>query len=205
MLLNILQLEKVSHQNVSQAIVNSSGLLRLLGLKYDKVLLALSDAGSYMLKSMAGLKDVMFTKMIHVTCAAHGLHRVAESIRVTYTKVDKFIVDMIFVKSPMRRASYIQETGIKLPPEPVVTRWGTSWLDAVFYYAETYDVVKKYVLGMDTAAQSMQTVKTELKNNHELKMQIAYILCHFKVLASTIKILESQNLTNLKVNCTWDA
>ena len=46
------------------------------GVKYDNVLLLLSDAAPYMIKAGEGL-SVSYPKTIHVTCVAHALHRVA--------------------------------------------------------------------------------------------------------------------------------
>lgn len=36
----------------------------------------------------------LYSKMIHVTCAAHGLHRVAEEIRGQFKSVDKLIASV---------------------------------------------------------------------------------------------------------------
>lgn len=55
-----------------------------------KVLLAVTDAGSYMKPALQALK-VLYPKMIHVTCGAHGLHRVAECVRDQFKNVNKLI------------------------------------------------------------------------------------------------------------------
>jgi len=71
-------------------------------------------------------------KMVHVTCAAHGLHRTAEEVRGQFSTIDKIIsnVKKIFKKSPSRVQIFkTHAPNIPLPPEPVITRWGT-WLNA---------------------------------------------------------------------------
>lgn len=43
-----------------------------------------------MVYAMNGPK-LVYPKMVHVTCAAHGLHRVAEFIRAEFRNVNKLI------------------------------------------------------------------------------------------------------------------
>ena len=73
------------------------------GVKYDNVLLLLTDAAPYMIKAGEEL-SVSYPKMIHVTCVAHAQHRVIETIRMLYPNVDKLIANArkVFVKSPSR-------------------------------------------------------------------------------------------------------
>lgn len=55
-----------------------------------KILLCLTDAAPYMKKAMKGI-NILYTKMIHVTCFAHGLHRLAEFVREKNTITDQLI------------------------------------------------------------------------------------------------------------------
>lgn len=64
--------------------------LSYLGLKYNKILLVVTDAAPYMCSAMNALK-VLLPKMIHLTCLTHGLHRVAEYIRIKYADVNSLI------------------------------------------------------------------------------------------------------------------
>lgn len=70
-----------------------------VGVQYDKVLLVVTDAAAYMIKAMDSLK-VLFPNMLHVTCFAHGLHRLAEFIRDQFPQVNKLIskTKAVFVK-----------------------------------------------------------------------------------------------------------
>ena len=87
--------------------------------------------------------------MIHVTCVAHALHRVCETIRVLYPNVDKLIANAkkkVFVKSPSRVKIFkTRAPNTPLPPIPVITRWDT-WVDAVKYYATNFELVCSMML-----------------------------------------------------------
>jgi hypothetical protein len=45
----------------------------------EKVLLMLSDAALYMIKA-AGILEILYPNMIHVTCTAHMVQRIAEKV-----------------------------------------------------------------------------------------------------------------------------
>lgn len=60
------------------------------GVKKDKILLFISDAAPYMIKAGQIMK-IFYEKMIHVTCLAHGLHRVCEFIREEFGVVNQLI------------------------------------------------------------------------------------------------------------------
>lgn len=59
-------------------------------IEKKKVLLVVTDAAPVMGCTMDALK-LLYPKMIHVTCAAHGLHRVAEHVRDQFGNVNKLI------------------------------------------------------------------------------------------------------------------
>jgi len=81
-------LEHTNHFTIAKLFNDSLTLLWPSGIKFENVLLLVSDAAAYMVKAANGL-SVLFPKMIHITCVAHGLHRVAEKIRVLYPEVDR--------------------------------------------------------------------------------------------------------------------
>ena len=82
-----------------------------------------------MLKSGQELK-VFYPALLHVTCLAHGLHRVCESVREMFPEVNDLVstVKRIFVKAPSRIIIW-NEVSLEVPPppEPVLTSWGT-WI-----------------------------------------------------------------------------
>jgi len=85
--------------------------------------------------------------MIHVTCLAHALHRVAEEIRIHFPNVDELInnVKKVFLKAPSRIQIFkTMAPDIPLPPRPVLTRWGT-WLNAPMYYCDHFELIKEII------------------------------------------------------------
>jgi hypothetical protein len=113
-------------------------------VKRDRFLLIVTDTAPYMLKAAKGLK-MLYPRMIHLTCLAHGFHRVAEETRGNYPDVDSLIynVKKIFLKAPLRVEKFKQEApSLSLTPKPVLTRWET-WLDAAMYYCENYSTIEK--------------------------------------------------------------
>jgi len=52
--------------------------------------LFLSDAATYMVKAPGAIK-AFYSKTLHVTCLAHGLHLTAEEVRKCFPNVDKLI------------------------------------------------------------------------------------------------------------------
>jgi hypothetical protein len=76
---------------------------------------------------------------------AHALNLVAEKIRYQYEDVDNLIsnVKKIFVKAPLRVEMYKEKLKeMPLPPQPILTRWGT-WLQAAMFYSEHFDSIKE--------------------------------------------------------------
>lgn len=63
-----------------------------MDIEREYVLQFLNDAVPYM-KVVKMLKDIYF-KMIHITYAAHDLHRVVEEIRGKFKSVDKVITSV---------------------------------------------------------------------------------------------------------------
>lgn len=107
----------------------------------------LSDAAAYMLKAYTNSKK-FYVHLIHCTCLAHGLNRVAETIRTQFPLVNDLIKTgkKVFLKAPLRVQLFRDRmAGVPLPPEPVITRWGT-WLDAANYYADHFEFFKEIIL-----------------------------------------------------------
>jgi len=106
--------------------------------------LFVTDAAPYMVKAAKSIQP-FYSKMIHVTCLVHGLHRVCEKIRIEFPKVDELISNMkkVFLKAPARIELFRREAAdTPLPPSPIITRWGT-WLKAAIYYSENFETTKK--------------------------------------------------------------
>jgi len=96
--------------NSSIAVVFDNAMNLLWPDKVENVLLSVSDAAPYMIKAAKALQ-LLYPKMIHVTCLARVLHRVAEEVRGSYPEVDKLIVNgmKIFIKSLLRVQKFKEE------------------------------------------------------------------------------------------------
>ncbi|KAE9522767.1 hypothetical protein AGLY_016808 [Aphis glycines] len=133
-LLNCEQLDKCNHKTIANLFNDSMNFLWPEGVKYENVFLFLFNATPYMCKA-GNVLNAFFPKLIHVTCLAHSFHRVAETIRSSYPDVDQLIATVmkIFLKAPSRVLKFKElYPDLNLPPEPILTRWGT-WLEAALY------------------------------------------------------------------------
>jgi hypothetical protein len=137
-------LERVNSSSIAVVFDNAMNLLLSDKVERENVLLFVSDAAPFMIKSAKALQ-LLYPKMLHVTCLAHALHRVAEEVRGSCPEVDILIANgkKIFIKSPLRVQKFKEESSIlPLPPQPILTSWGT-WLDAANYYCTNYSQIEK--------------------------------------------------------------
>jgi hypothetical protein len=79
------------------------------GIRHDDVFLFLSDTTPCMIKTRTTIK-ALYSKIIHATCSAHGIHLVAEDIRGKFSEIDKLIAEIkqIFLKEPSRTILFIK-------------------------------------------------------------------------------------------------
>jgi hypothetical protein len=120
-------LERVNNSSIAVVFDNAMNLLWPDKVERENVLLFVSDAAPYMIKVAKALQ-LLYPKMIHVTCLTHALHIVAEEVRGSYPEVDQLIANgrKIFIKSPLRVQKFKEEAPtLRLPPQPIVTHWGT--------------------------------------------------------------------------------
>jgi len=140
--------------------------------------------------------QVFYPKVTHMTCLAHGLHRVCEDIRARFPVVDKLIANVkkVFLKSPSRLEIFKTiASGIDLPPRPIVTRWGT-WIEAAVYYANNFECICKVFDALDNKlAASIKIVKKILKNPR-LPMHLIFIASNYGFLPDSIKKLETSGV-----------
>lgn len=204
-LLNVVELDKANHATIARAFNDS---ISLLGENFNKnqVLLYLTDAAPYMVKSASYL-NVFYPKMTHVTCLAHGMHRVAEEIRNKFDDIDLLISygKKIFIKAP-KRVEILKEMypTLNLPPRPVITRWGT-WLEAVEYYAQNFDEFKNVVYALNEEdAVAIKKIKAVL-NLPCIKNDIVFIFSNYAFLINTIVKLQEFNTLSTQVNLVEEA
>jgi len=75
-----------------------TSLIWLNNKQHEQVLLFVTDAALYMISDNNAL-EVLYPKMIHLTCLAHALHQVAETVRCKYPDVNLLISTNIFKSS----------------------------------------------------------------------------------------------------------
>ena len=126
--------------------------------------------------------------MIHVTCLAHALHRVAEEVRNNYRDLDCFItaIKAIFTKLPSRiRAFHEFNPKIPLPPEPIITRWGT-WISAVSYSNDHIDSIQPLIGAFDPNDAASTGDAIEMFSSPALRPQIAAVHANYGVIPGMI-------------------
>lgn len=201
-LIDVQFMEATNHATVARVLM---GALESIypNKDFSRVVLLLTDSAAYMLKMGRGVAS-MLPNCVHVTCMAHAVHRVAESIRLHFTEVDRLISNgkKVFCKAPRRRSLFKElHPNVELPPEPVTTRWGT-WLSAVIYYTENFDAVEDVTNKLDIHdAASIDVLQTVLKSQ-QVKNDLAFITAHFRVLLNALDILEKRNA---RVKDHWEA
>lgn len=163
--------------------------------KMDQVFLFLTDAAPYMVKAAKNLK-VLYSRMTHVTCAAHGIHRVCETIRAQFPLTNTIISTgkKVFLKAPYRvqlfKSMYPE---IPLPPEPITTRWGT-WIKAAEYYSDYLFELVEVFRALDDDSEAIKTAKETIEKP-ELVTELTTIKSNYVCLADIITKLESSTLT----------
>ncbi|KAL4097236.1 hypothetical protein QTP88_022042 [Uroleucon formosanum] len=139
----------------------------------------------------------LYTKIIHVTCLAHGLHRVAEEIRNQYKNVDQLVsnVKKTFLKAPSRIQTLKSvASDIPLPPQPILTRWGT-WIDAALYYCKHFEIIKQVIDMLDeNDVESIKKCKQILKSNN-LEANLAFIMSNYGFISTSITRLETKGMS----------
>jgi hypothetical protein len=133
----------INHSTVARFVNDGLKVLWPTGVHEKNVPILYSYAAAYVLKAAIALK-ASYPNLIHFTCLAHGVQRVAEEIRVKFPQVNKLIsmTKKVFLIAPTRVQNYKQHfPDAPLSPEPVPTRWGT-WIEAVNFCSEHFETVK---------------------------------------------------------------
>ena len=193
-LLDCVFLDHVNSSTISR-FVNDS-LRRMWSVfKCENFKILISDAAAYMVKSGKELK-VFYPNLLHLTCFAHAVHRVCEQVREMFPIVNDLIstVKKVFLKAPSRILIWKENCSLSLPPQPILTRWGT-WIQAAIFYAQNFDEIKEVVSKLNSdEALSIKRSK-ETMENESLQCNLAFIACNLSFLPDLLTQLEKQGLT----------
>jgi len=181
-------------ETVSQAVIRGLQCLYLDGIQFNDILLILTDGAPYMIKAVSGLTSSLISNAIHLTCLAHGIHRVAECVRASFPQIDTLVSTMkkVLVKAPKRRVQFVQSTGLPLPPEPIIVRWCT-WIEAVQYYAKNFEMVKRFVMELPNDAACIETAK-EVLHQEGIVEGLVTIVNNYSCLCKAIKEMEKDSI-----------
>lgn len=195
-LISCKKLDKTNHSTISRFVNDSLRILWPRGGNDEKVLLLCSDAAPYMIKAGKTL-NVFFPNMIHISCLAHMIQRLAEKVREMYPNVNTLVSNLkkVFLKAPQRVDVYKEiMPSVPLPPEPVLTRWGT-WVEAANFCANHFDNLKIILQKLeDKNVVSIQKCINML-SLESVKSDLTFIQSHFFILVKSIKNLEHSSLT----------
>lgn len=190
------EVQKANAKSIAYFINSELKTLYPNGVEDQRVLLLLTDAAAYMIAAGQLLKP-FYPNLTHLTCLVHGLHRVAEEVRKLFPTVNTLIssVKKVFLKAPSRISVFREKLpDTPLPPEPVITRWGT-WLKAVKYYAKNFEQMKVIVNEFDEEdSLSIKAAQCVFKEKG-IKEDLAYIDAHFTFVVDTIQQLEASSLS----------
>ncbi|PSN56646.1 hypothetical protein C0J52_10817 [Blattella germanica] len=164
------ELQKANASTVMQSIMDFCGLVVSSLKKFFWWLRT-------MISAIEQLKP-LFPKLKHVTCLAHALHRVCESIRNEYNIANEFIsaLKKILLKSPSRVVAYREITGLPLPNFPVITRWGT-WIECAAMLCENFGKIKEFVLSLHPADSAANSKAQELLLPEKIHNLQTELLC----------------------------
>ncbi|KAL4141465.1 hypothetical protein QTP88_004102 [Uroleucon formosanum] len=190
------KLDKTNHSTISRFVNDSLGILWPHGGNDEKVLLLCSDAAPYMIKVSKTL-NVFFPNMIHISCLAHMIQRLAEKVREMYPNVNTLVSNLkkVFLKAPQRVDVYKEiMPNVPLPPEPVLTRWGT-WIKAANFCADHFDNLKIILQKLED--KNVVSIKKciNMLSLESVKNDLTFIQSHFFILVKSIKNLERSSLT----------
>lgn len=161
----------------------------------DKIWLFISDAAPYMVLAGKNLHH-FYSRAIHVTCVAHGIHRICEQVRQMFPKVNSLLScsRKILLKFPFRIQKYKEKMQCALPPDVVVTRWGT-WLQGAMFFANNFQNFEELVEELPDDSHDMKKLKMLLTDTGDLSSDLAFINSFLSSLPAAITKLETRGLS----------
>ncbi|QQP49652.1 Uncharacterized protein FKW44_010398 [Caligus rogercresseyi] len=191
-LINVVDIKEANSKTIVTTVVDN--LQNVLGEHFSpsRFKLLVTDGAAYCVKAAKSLKT-SFPEMIHVTCLAHGIHRVAELVRFQFPNVNELIseVKKVFLKSPKRKNSFSALCQIPLPPEPIIT--------PASYYAHNFSKVKEYIMELKEDSEAIKNSKKIFCQPNILD-DLKFIDSNLRCIDTTITKLEER----IPINDTED-
>ncbi|KRX32082.1 hypothetical protein T05_16299, partial [Trichinella murrelli] len=101
----------------------------------------------------------------------------------------------VFLKAPSRVQLFKEMAPeIPLPPQPVLTRWGT-WLSAVFYYAENFKKIQEIISCFEEEESTAVKIVHEIMQKESLRCDLIFITSNFTNFVPAITYLEKRSET----------
>uniref|UniRef100_H3B044 HAT C-terminal dimerisation domain-containing protein n=1 Tax=Latimeria chalumnae TaxID=7897 RepID=H3B044_LATCH len=196
-------LHAVNYNTISQAIVKC---LNKFGVDLSNISAFISDNATYMSKAYNQVLQGLLPNSVHLTWNGHIVALASDIWRANFPEVDKLIaiVKKVFKYCPSRKLHFkqhlqsaVQAVGsnlrVKLPPEPVKTRWG-SWYAATEYHAQYIPFYPTFVeeeMEITPNTQVLKELKCLLDNSETLQVQLNLITRYGKELVDLIKWFKS--------------
>ncbi|XP_049795018.1 uncharacterized protein LOC126209945 [Schistocerca nitens] len=138
--------------------------------------------------------------LFHLTCLAHGIHRVAEEVRAALPEINSVIssAEKVFIKAPSRvRAFKTAHRDCPLPPEPALTGWGT-WISAANYHADNLRKVEEVLKGFEDSKNLAITKSKDALKSSSVLHSLSFIPAHFGGLPDLTEKHETRNVEAMK-------
>uniref|UniRef100_H2ZXY2 HAT C-terminal dimerisation domain-containing protein n=1 Tax=Latimeria chalumnae TaxID=7897 RepID=H2ZXY2_LATCH len=201
-LADTMYLQAVNYNTISQAIVKCLNM----PVDFNNISAFISDNATYMSKTYNQVLQGLLPNSVHLTCNAHMVVLANDIWRSNFPEVDKLIatVKKVFKYCLSRKLHFkeylqsaVQVVGsnlrVKLPPEPVKTRWG-SWYAATEYHAQYITFYPTFVeeeMEITPNTQVLKELKRLLDNSETLQVQLNLLTSYGKELVYLIKWFES--------------
>lgn len=152
----------------------------------ENLLLLVTEAAPYMVLAGRNLKTI-YSMMTQVTCILHGMHRICEHVRESLATINQPVswARKVFLKCPTRISIYKEIMQCALPPDVVVSRWGT-WLTAVLFFADNFEKFGRVVETLTNDSKYADKLKTLFAKKTSLETDLAFIRAYLSFLPAII-------------------
>ena len=100
---------------------------------------------------------------------------------------------MVFLKASSRISSFKEKLDLPLPPEPILTRWGT-WVQEVEYHARHFDSLKNFLCN-DLDASDAASIAMAQNMLVDPDVRAGLVASNFSSISRAISLLEEGGLS----------